>query len=468
MHLTVRAVLLLMLISTAIAQKSNRWWMMFPNFDENGSPKDTQENTTSAFEDNLRNGTEELADVNFSVNAVLNLDSNIDIDAENEENENEGSGNSAFPKKYSNWGNETETAGTSEIILEEDNDEEFVLTIDKDLKGNQTDANTASDASQEENETEIEREDLSGPSVLEEGNQDHELTERIEEEFDEAILIEGDAEQLTKLEAQRNDDEVDFSGENELEDEELPEHKQTFKERDEAVHEYGDAHPSSKALLDKLDLENDETEDSDLVAEERDQSIHDQGDAHPSSRVEMEENESDIDETDDLENFEEESLTNGEVVDKDSETVDGSSNQENNPDINREDNSSSEESNEKNGDKTKEDIIDDPDFERIVEDDVIEDENRAVASQQLKPKTKKNSEPNSIEEETTQDEDDPLTADNLDDETIEDDPLPTNNEELSPSNLDDDITLHWVNEEPSNSNSTDSKNSEIIPTVVNS
>jgi hypothetical protein len=103
-----------------------------------------------------------------------------------------------------------------------------------------------------------------------------------------------------------------------------------------------------------------------------------------------------------------------------------------------------------------------------VEDDVIEDENRAVASQQLKPKTKKNSEPNSIEEETTQDEDDPLTADNLDDETIEDDPLPTNNEELSPSNLDDDITLHWVNEEPSNSNSTDSKNSEIIPTVVNS
>ena len=453
MHLTVRAVLLLMLISTAIAQKSKYWWM-FPKFDENGL--NTQENSTSAFEENLGNGTEELADVNFSVDTVLNLDSDIDIDAENDKNknDNEGSGNSVLPETYSKWNNETETAGTSEMIPDEDDDEDFVLTIDKDLKENQTDANMiASEGSQEKSETEIERKDLFGPSVLEEGNLDHQLTGLMEEEFEESVHIAGDADLLPKLEAQRND-EVGFSGENELEDEELPKHKQAFKERDEAVHDHGDAHPSSKSLSEKLNLESNEAEDSDLYAETRDQSIHDKGDAHPSSRVEMEESGSNIDETDNLDNFEEESLTNDEVVPIDTETVDKSSNQENKPESNREDNSSSEESNE---DKTREEIIDDPDFERIVEDDLIKGENRPAAKQQLELNKTKLSEPNSIEDETNEGEDDPL---------------PANNEELSSSNLEDDMdddALHWVNEEPSNTNSTDMgiKNSEIMPTEVN-
>lgn len=466
MHLAVRVVILLLLISTAVGQKSNYWWL-FPKFDENGL-NNQGNSATSAFENDLRNGTEELTDVKFSVDAVLNLDSidsNIDIDAENEENQNdnEGSGSSALPKNHSNLVNKTETARTSKTFISEGNDED--LTVDKNLKENQTDADTtALDASQEDNKTEIERKDPFSPSVLEEGNPDQQPTEVVEEEdldedeedkdqkptevieeeeLDEEVQVEDET--SSKLLDQRNDDEVAFSGESELEDKELktPENNQTFKERDEAVHEYGDAHPSSKALLEKLDLDSDETEETDLFAEEQDTPIHEHGDAHPSSRLEWEETESNIEEMEDIENFEE-NIANSEVLLEDTESIDKS--------LDDQDNSSSEESNEKIEDKTREEIIETADFERIVEDDLIEDEKRAAEKQQMERQGNNEfGESISIEDETNQDEDDP--------------PL-KNNEDLDEEV---DVTLHWVDEEPRNTNSSnmDNDNSETMPTAVN-
>ena len=459
MNLAVRAVFLVLLISTAaVAQKSKYWWL-FPNFDENGL-NSQQNSAKNTFKNDLRNGTEELIDVNFSVDAALNLDSNIDIDAENEENQNdnEGSGSSAL---HQNWVNKTNTAGTSKTIPGENNDED--LTVDKDLKVTQTDADATAldDASQEDNEAEIEREDHSDSFALEEVNLNQQLKELVEKELDkldldqeltklaeeeelnEAAQVEGDAYPVSKLEEQRNDDEVAFSGENELEEKDLefPENSHAFnKERDEVVHENGDAHPSSKVLLEKLDLNSDETEDSDLFTEEKDKPVHDHGDAHPSSRLELEETESNIDEMKEMENVEEESFTSSEVVPEDTEPVDKSSDDQ--------DNSSSEESKEKIEDKTREEIIDETDFERLVEDDLIEDEERAAEKQQMELK-ENNKFGESVSDEVNQDEDD----------------SPQKNRE----DLDDDVILHWVNEETLNTNSSimNNDNSEIMPTAVN-
>ncbi|XP_057366791.1 protein PFC0760c-like [Daphnia carinata] len=279
----VRTVFVLALTSSVLAKKSNYWWM-FPNFDENGS--NNRENLVANItQGDLRNGTDgqganltTIVDGDFNLRSDDNSEDNLDI--------NEGNGRPVFPTEDFDRDNKTQPATGNENVSGTDSDKDLNWPVDKE---NQTDAKTlmSGDTWENDNETKTEQENPSSFEKMEET----ELSTDLMNDEDEVVHVEGDAHPSSKLEQEQLNDEQSASSEDdELQEEMAPidELEQIFEEQDKAVHEDGDAHPSSKIEMEEIS-NTEEVEDLDFPPEEKDESVHENGDAHPSSKIEVEE-----------------------------------------------------------------------------------------------------------------------------------------------------------------------------------
>ncbi|KAK4016665.1 hypothetical protein OUZ56_031628 [Daphnia magna] len=451
----VRTVFVLALTSSVLAKKSNYWWM-FPNFDEN-APKNRDSLVANVTQDDLRNGTDgQAANLTTIVEADFNLHSDVDSN-EDYLDKNEDNGSSVFPVEDLDRDNKTQTVTANENIYDQYSDEDIDWIVDKE---NQTDAKTfmLGDTLEADNETKIEQENLSSLEKLEMA----ELYTDLMNEEDEAVHVEGDAHPSSKLEEmERNDEQNAFSGDGELQEEkaEIDEPEQIFKEQDKAVHEEGDVHPSSKIELEEM-LETEDVEDFDFPPDEKDEPVHENGDAHPSSEFEMDENNDNTEELEDPDFAEEIRLSEGEVIPEEIKSSNGTDddqdlNSNNNEEINSTSSEESQENNEENPIKENSELLesgtnDDLDLELSREDVLEKDEEKEA---EIALKQMQDVERNA-----------PIVGEgeNIDDE---DEIQPVKNNEPIDSDYED-ATLHWVDEELLNMESSAVANKSSYDAII--
>ncbi|XP_032787837.2 LOW QUALITY PROTEIN: protein PFC0760c [Daphnia magna] len=452
----VRTVFVLALTSSVLARKSNYWWM-FPNFDENAS-KNRDSLVANVTQDDLRNGTDGQA-ANLTT-IVEEADFNLPTDVDSNEDyldKNEDIGSSVFPVEDLDRDNKTQTVTANENIYDQYSDEDIDWIVDKE---NQTDAKTfmLGDTLEADNETKIEQEN---PSSLEKLEMAELYTDLMNEE-DEAVHVEGDAHPSSKLEEmERNDEQNAFSGDGELQEEkaEIDEPEQIFKEQDKAVHEEGDVHPSSKIELEEM-LETEDVEDFDFPPDEKDEPVHENGDAHPSSEFEMDENNDNTEELEDPDFAEEISLSEGEVIPEEIKSSNGTDddqdlNSNNNEEINSTSSEESQENHEENPIKENSELLengtsDDLDLELSREDVLEKDEEKEA---EIALKQMQDVERNA-----------PIVGEgeNIDDE---DEIQPVKNNEPIDSDYED-ATLHWVDEELLNMESSAVANKSSYDAII--
>lgn len=182
-------VLMLALVGSALADKNKYWWL-FPKFDENGVD---QRYTESASEDVSRFENSSLAQsLNQTSNAGIlsQLDSigGADTEDESDQNESEGSGgNKTIDENYTQ-GNKS-GAIASETTSKADKEEDLEWTVDKEPSEEQTDGN-------DENET------VAGEQIQSEELNKQTLDNETETDGDDPVESETDSD------SEPNDDEV--------------------------------------------------------------------------------------------------------------------------------------------------------------------------------------------------------------------------------------------------------------------
>lgn len=257
MRLIVCLILVLATFGPALAKKSEYWWKLFPNFNENGSSKSDNFNSSRLEIQRFSNG-----DQTSSSGLVWNVDTQPDLnDSNSSEVERSSEGSDVIDKaeRFARNDDIEIAVETSEAISSEDKDETLNWTKDNDsgeeksqVNDNKTAATSDGDDQQMTKVDSLVEEKEDG-SLLENDQTPDEANE--DEELD----------RTPNLEEQGNDDdESALVGNDENDD----------KEGDQAIHVNGDTHPSSK-LVEQEDLAGSYTnqehdEDSSEVEKESD------------------------------------------------------------------------------------------------------------------------------------------------------------------------------------------------------